>query len=205
VWLLVWTLRASCSSAFIMSLQDSLELMESMRDLYSSQEDADKIRELRRMRGEIHAAFQQRELYMAELIRGAHAFVAVLCGSALTLRRIEMSQRVSSAEAKLALPEAAQQHAARVAELEASTAAAAAELDRLTLQSAELGGMQERLVVQHAALAAQRAEADAAARATEGELRRAARALRGSMRGSSQAAHARLDGLAGATCSCIAC
>lgn len=54
-----------------MSLRDSLELMESMRDLYSSQEDADKIRELRRMRGEIHAAFRQREAYMAELIRGA--------------------------------------------------------------------------------------------------------------------------------------
>ena len=53
------------------SLNESMSLMDTMRELYSSSDDADKIRELRRVRTEIAAAFKERELYMSELIRGA--------------------------------------------------------------------------------------------------------------------------------------
>ena len=82
-----------------------------------------------------------------------------------------MTQRVSSAESKLALPESSQQHAARVAELEAAVGAAEAELERLSTAASELGTQREALAAQKAALAAHRVEADAAARATEAELR----------------------------------
>ena len=73
------------------SLNESMSLMDTMRELYSSSDDADKIRELRRVRGELAAAFAERELYMSELIRGAclRASARAVC----TVRRAAASRR----------------------------------------------------------------------------------------------------------------
>ena len=55
------------------SLEECYELMEEMRRIYSSDEDAARMQELQAARKQISAACAQRESHMHELIKGARA------------------------------------------------------------------------------------------------------------------------------------
>ena len=53
------------------SLEESMLLMEELRRLYSADDDAVKIMELRQMRAQIQAIFEQREAGAAQTLHGA--------------------------------------------------------------------------------------------------------------------------------------
>ena len=59
------------------SLEECFELMEEMRRIYSSDEDAARMQELQVARKQIAEACAQREAHMHELIKGALACAPV--------------------------------------------------------------------------------------------------------------------------------
>jgi chromosome segregation ATPase len=175
------------------TLEECYELLEEMRRMYSTDEDAAAVKELRRKRKDIAQFCDQREAHMAEIIQSARAARACVlpraraCASGVALRvrahawrarvcaRAAMANRVADAEARATPPEPAEQHAARLAAAEAEVRAAAGEHDRLTTESEALDAEARALAAQRAAVAAQRAEADAAAQARAAELQCAPR------------------------------
>jgi hypothetical protein len=62
------------------SLEECFELMEEMRRIYSTDEDAIKVAELKATRAHIAAACAAREAHMAELIKGAPACARLRAG-----------------------------------------------------------------------------------------------------------------------------
>ena len=61
------------------SLEECFELMEEMRRIYSSDEDAVRMQELQAARKQIAEACAQREAHMYELIKGALAYASPFC------------------------------------------------------------------------------------------------------------------------------
>ena len=169
------------------SLEECYDLMEEMRRIYSSDEDAARMQQLQAARKQISEACVARETHMHELIKRAQPPRRARAAPPLPRLRAErraacvaaeMSRRVADAEAKATPPEPADAHALRVMALEEAAASAAAEHEQLSSEAEQLSSEQHALASQRAAVAAARAESDAAAQARAAELQCAPQRVR---------------------------
>jgi len=121
------------------------ELIEEMRRIYSTDEDAVKVRQLNQQFAEVRELCDTREAHMQTVIR-------------------EMVKRVEKAEKKVnaaAAPDA--EHQKRVAEAEAEKRAAGENLTNMEKEAQSLEELQEELKSRGATLKVRRAEVDSVA------------------------------------------